>query len=77
MRKLRGVTVYPSDANFILIRVPHAPRVFEGMRRRGVLVKNLHGGVALLEHCVRLTIGMPEENLKCLAALTEALAEAL
>ena len=47
------------------------------MKRRGVLVKNLHGGVALLEHCVRLTIGTPEENLKCLAALTEALAEAL
>jgi len=40
-------------------------------------VKNLHGGVALLEHCVRLTIGTPEENLKCLAALSEALADAL
>lgn len=77
LRKLRGVTVFPSDANFILVRVPHAQRVFDGMRRRGVLVKNLHGGVALLEHCVRLTIGTPEENRKCLAALSEALAETL
>lgn len=77
LRELPGVTVFPSDANFILIRVPDAARVFEGMRRRGVLVKNLHGGVALLDHCVRLTIGTPEENLKCFAALSEALADAL
>jgi len=47
------------------------------MRRRGVLVKNLHGAVALLEHCLRISIGTPEENLKCLAALSESLAEAL
>ena len=77
LRKLRGVTAFPSDANFILIRVPDAPRVFDGMRRRGVLVKNLHGGVALLEHCLRLTIGTPDENLKCLAALSDTLAETL
>jgi len=76
LRKLPGVTVFPSDANFILVRVTDAPRVFEGMRRRGVLVKNLHGAVALLEHCVRISIGTPEENLKCLAALSESLAEA-
>src|SRR2546427_6842063 len=42
LRKLPGVTVFPSDANFVLVRVPDATRVFEGMRRRGVLVKNLH-----------------------------------
>src|SRR5207249_3948086 len=46
-----------------------------GMRRRGVLVKNLHTGVPLLQHCVRLTIGTPEENRQCLAAFAEALAE--
>ena len=75
LRKLPGVTVFPSDANFVLVRVPDATRVFEGMRRRGVLVKNLHTGVPLLDHCVRLTIGTPEENRRCLAALAEALAE--
>jgi histidinol-phosphate aminotransferase len=75
LRKLTDVTVFPSDANFILVRVPDAPRVFEGMRRRGVLVKNLHTGVPLLDHCVRLTIGTPEENRRCLAAFAEALAE--
>ncbi len=75
LRKLPGVTVFPSDANFILVRVPDAARVFEGMRRRGVLVKNLHTGVPLLDHCVRLTIGTPEENRRCLAAFSQALAE--
>jgi len=75
LRKLPGVTVFPSDATFVLVRVPDATRVFEGMQRRGVLVKNLHTGVPLLDHCVRLTIGTPEENRRCLAALAEALAE--
>ena len=75
LRKLSRVTVFPSKANFILIRVPDAPRVFEGMRRRGVLVKNLHTGVPLLDHCIRLTIGTPEENRRCLAAFAQALAE--
>ncbi len=75
LRKLSRVTVFPSKANFILVRVPDAPGVFEGMRRRGVLVKNLHTGVPLLDHCIRLTIGTPEENRRCLAAFAQALAE--
>jgi len=75
LRKLSRVTVFPSDANFILVRVPDAAAVFEGMRRRGVLVKNLDTGVPLLGGCVRLTIGTPEENRRCLAAFGEALAE--
>jgi len=65
----------PSDANFILVRVPDAARVFEGMRRRGVLVKNLHTGVPLLDHCVVLPLGRPRRTGECLAALRKALAE--
>ena len=67
--------VFPSEANFLLVRVPNAPKVFEGMRRRGVLVKNLHGGMPLLDHCIRITVGMPEENRRCVAAFSQALAE--
>lgn len=74
LRRQSGVTVFPSDANFILIRVPNAPRVFEAMLRLGVLVKNLHSGGSALEHCLRLTVGTPEENAECLAALSKALA---
>ena len=75
LRKLPRVTVFPSDANFILVRVPDAAAAFEGMRRRGVLIKNLHTGVPLLDGCLRLTIGTPEENRRCIAAFAEALAE--
>ena len=75
LRKLPRVTVFPSEANFILVRVPDARAVFEGMRSRGVLIKNLDTGVPLLEGCVRLTIGTPQENARCLSAFSQSLAE--
>ena len=68
---LPGVKVYPSQANFFLLRVPDAPKAFESLRRQGVLVKNLHPG---LENCLRVTVGTPDENRILLAAMKEALA---
>ena len=59
----------------ILARVPDAKRVFEGMRARGVLVKNVSGLHPLLANCIRITIGTPEENPQTLAALRGALEE--
>lgn len=67
---LKGVTVYPSEANFFLVRVPDADRVFEGLKRQSVLVRNLHPG---LSHCLRVTVGRPDENRILLTALREAL----
>ena len=72
---LPGVTPFPSEANMILARVPDAKRVFEGMRARGVLIKNVSGLHPLLANCVRITIGTPEENPQTLAALRGALQE--
>ncbi|MFZ5548279.1 MAG: histidinol-phosphate transaminase [Pseudomonadota bacterium] len=72
---LPGVTPFPSEANMILARVPDAKRVFEGMKARGVLVKNVSGLHPLLAGCVRITIGTPEENPQTLAALRGALEE--
>ena len=65
-----GVTVYPSEANFFLIRVPDAERTFEALRRQGVLVRSLHPGLA---NCLRVTVGTPEENRILLNAMREAL----
>jgi histidinol-phosphate aminotransferase len=65
---MKGVTVYPSDANFLLLRVGDAPAVWKGLLDRGVLVRNLHGPGAL-EGCLRVTIGTPEENERFLDAL--------
>ncbi|MCK9688942.1 histidinol-phosphate transaminase [Scleromatobacter humisilvae] len=73
--KLPGVRAFPSEANMILARVPDAKRVFEGMRARGVLIKNVSGLHPLLANCIRITIGTPEENPQTLAALRGALEE--
>jgi len=75
LAKLPGVHPFPSEANMILARVPDAKRVFEGMRARGVLVKNVSGLHPLLADCIRITIGTPEENPQTLAALRGALEE--
>jgi len=73
--RLPGVRAFPSEANMILARVPDAKRVFEGMRARGVLVKNVSALHPLLANCLRITIGTPEENPQTLAALRGALEE--
>jgi histidinol-phosphate aminotransferase len=67
---LKSITVYPSEANFFLVRVPDAARVYEALRQQRVLVRNLHPG---LRNCLRVTVGTPDENRILLAALREAL----
>ncbi|MCX7893652.1 MAG: helix-turn-helix domain-containing protein [Burkholderiales bacterium] len=71
--QLPGVTVFPSAANFVLVRVPDAGRAFAGMKARRVLVRNFDGAHPLLANCLRLTVGTPEENELMLAALSESL----
>ena len=70
LRAFGGVTVFPSEANFFLLRVPDALRTYEGLRSQGVLVRNLHPGLA---NCLRVTVGTPDENRILLTALKEAL----
>ena len=67
-----GVRRFPSAANFILARVPDGPAAFERLRQRGILVRTLHGSHPLLAHCLRLTVGTPDENTRMLAALAQA-----
>jgi len=69
---LEGVTVFPSEANFFMIRVRDGNRTYEALRRQGVLVKNLQGGPRL-DNCLRVTVGTPDENRILLTALREAL----
>jgi len=68
---LPGVTVFPSAANFFLVRVPDADRTYEALRRQGVLVRNLNSPG--LENCLRITVGTPDENRILLIAMREAL----
>ena len=67
--RMAGVTPFPSQANFILARVPDARLVFEELRQRGILIKNLHEMHPLLDQCVRFTVGTPIENASLIASL--------
>jgi len=67
------VRAYASEANFILFRVAHAGRVFEGLKQRGILIKNLHGAHPALDHCLRVTVGTPEQNEQFIVALQESI----
>jgi histidinol-phosphate aminotransferase len=69
LRAMPGATPYPSEANMVLVRVPDAQAAFEGLRARGVLVKNVSGLHPLLANCLRLTVGLPAENDQMIAAL--------
>jgi len=77
LHALPGVTAFPSETNFILLRTPPdtADAVFTALRTAGILVKNLHRSGELLGDCLRVTVGTPAENQAFLAALGAALAQ--
>jgi len=69
-RKL-GLEFIPSQANFILVRVGDGQRVFTELQKAGVIVRPM-GGYQLPEW-VRISIGTPKENARCLEALKTVL----
>lgn len=75
LQAMENIKAYPSFANFILFKTLGiaADRVFAALKGQGVLIKNLSHQGGLLENCLRVTIGTPEENQAFLAALRMAL----
>ncbi len=73
LSSLGGISVWPSHANFLLFRTAQgrATETFNDLKRKGVLVKNLHASHPMLEDCLRVTVGTPEENQAFLAALRQ------
>ncbi len=53
---------FASEANFLTIRVPDAQKLYDTLLEHKILIKNLHGVHPLLDQCVRITVGLPEEN---------------
>ena len=53
--------VYPSDANFILVKMKNADLVYNYLTRNGIVVRN-RSSVVLCEGCLRITIGTNEQN---------------
>lgn len=70
LAKLAGVTVFPSQANFLLVRFPDAKATFATLISRKILVKNTSASHPLLANTLRLTIGAPAENDALIAALS-------
>ncbi len=73
LQQMPGVTPYPSEANMVLTRVADAAGLFEGLKQRRVLVKNVSKLHPSLANCLRLTVGTPEENDLMIQALKESL----
>ena len=68
LSQLPGVTAYPSNANYILFRAEGAGEVWQQLYDRGILVRDF-SRAPMLQDCLRVSIGSPEENDEFLAAL--------
>jgi histidinol-phosphate aminotransferase len=70
---LRGIKVvehvFPSDANFLLVRVQDARKCYEYLLARGIVVRD-RSNITLCEGCLRITVGTNKENHELLEALT-------
>lgn len=66
-----GLEYIPSFGNFITVKVGDAARVYRAMLGEGVIVRPI-AGYGMPEH-LRITVGLPEHNERCLAALGRAL----
>lgn len=60
--------VYPSDANFLLVKVVRAHDVYEELMKIGIIVRD-RSNVKLCDDCLRITIGTPQENARLMEAL--------
>ncbi len=61
-------TIYPSDANFLLVKVDNANATYQYLVEEGVIVRN-RNNISLCMDCIRITVGTKEENQELLKAL--------
>ncbi len=62
--------VYPSDANFVLVKIKNAHKVYEFLLSRGIVVRD-RSNVKLCNDCLRITVGTEQENTLLVDALIE------
>jgi histidinol-phosphate aminotransferase len=70
MKGINTILPYPSEANFILFSVQEPDRIYNGLMKRGVLIKNMN---SVIRGCLRVTVGTPYENKEFLNALKKVL----
>ena len=67
LKKLNLVkTIFPSDANFVLIAVDNADLVYQELVNQNVIIRNRN---SVIKNCLRITVGSPKENLKLIETL--------
>jgi len=62
------IKIFDSDANFVLVRIQDADQVYRKLIEQKIVVRN-RSSVILCEQCLRITVGVPEENRKLIQAL--------
>lgn len=77
LKRIGGLEVYDSATNFILIRVigKSADDVFDSLKDQGILIRRLTGWHPLIENCLRISIGTPDENSELLEKLQQILSD--
>ncbi len=71
LRRFSFVTkIYPSDANFVLVKTTDAERIYKFLLDEKIVVRN-RNNVELCAGCLRITIGMPEENTALIETLSK------
>ena len=68
MRKIKNIKPYPSEANFILFKTENPDRIYQGLLKKGVLIRNMKG---VADGCLRVTVGKLGENRIFLNALKD------
>jgi histidinol-phosphate aminotransferase len=63
--------VYPSDANFLLVKIKDARKMYEYLLTKGIVLRD-RSNVALCEDCLRITIGTEKENTMLVDAMSTA-----
>ena len=63
-------TVYPSDANFLLVKTDDARGIYEHLLHAGIVVRD-RSKVELCEGCLRITVGTAKENQELIRAMTQ------
>jgi histidinol-phosphate aminotransferase len=62
--------VYPSDANFLFVKIKHARKIYEFLLTKGIVVRD-RSNVQLCENCLRITIGTEDEITLLVNAIRE------
>lgn len=73
LRALSGITIFPTEANFISFRVDvNAKDVFEALHRDGILIRDV-SSYPRMRNCLRVTVGTPEQNDRFVSSLRDSL----